>query len=73
MYTRESQELEKIIREVAGTVLVDLISHMLNFVTTVCDTMHVYEYMDKHCCKVTEIYSGNCVEKCCCQSWNLKI
>lgn len=55
VYTRESQELKEIIREVAGTVLVDLISHTLNFVTTICDTTHVYEYMDNRCHKVTEI------------------
>lgn len=36
--TRESQELKKIIREVAGSVLVDLLLHVLNFVTTVCNT-----------------------------------
>jgi len=29
IYTKESQELKEIIREVAGPVLVDLLSHML--------------------------------------------
>jgi hypothetical protein len=63
VYTRESQELKESIREVAGSVLVDFLSHVLNFVTTVCDTMHTYK--DTQCCKVTGMYCGNQVEKSC--------
>jgi hypothetical protein len=38
--------------------------------TAVCDTTHAY--MDTQCCKVTEIYHGNWVEKGCWQPWNLE-